>query len=328
MTPRGERAVCVPSRAGIHGGMGRGFRHEALLYRDEREFLDGVVPFVEDGLAGDEPVLVALADEKVALLERELGSAAADVQFVDMTPLGRNPARIIPVWRQFVAAAAPARAMRGIGEPAWPGRSDAEFIECDHHESLLNRAFAEAAGFTLLCPYDAAGLPGEVLEGARRNHPRLIEDGRRQGSDAYLHPDVAPAPLKAALPPPATEPVQMAFRSDDLAAIRRLVGERAESAGLDPSRQTDLVFSVNELAANSIRHGGGAGTVRVWRDDLGLHSEVLDAGTIDDPLAGRARPSASQENGRGLWLVNQLCDLVQLRSGPAGTVARVTMRLS
>lgn len=53
--------------------------------------------------------------------------------------------------------------------------------------------------------------------------------------------------------------------------------------------------------------------------------DVSDRGWIRQPLAGRARPSVDLESGRGLWMVNQLCDLVQLRSSPAGTVVRLHM---
>jgi len=35
-------------------------------------------------------------------------------------------------------------------------------------------------------------------------------------------------------------------------------------------------------------------------------------------------PSPEQEGGRGVYLVNQLCDLVQLRSSAEGTTIRVT----
>jgi anti-sigma regulatory factor (Ser/Thr protein kinase) len=38
-------------------------------------------------------------------------------------------------------------------------------------------------------------------------------------------------------------------------------------------------------------------------------------------------PDGEQEGGRGLWLINQLCDLVQLRSSPEGTSVRMSMRL-
>jgi hypothetical protein len=54
---------------------------------------------------------------------------------------------------------------------------------------------------------------------------------------------------------------------------------------------------------------------------------VSDAGHFDDPLVGRIRPTPVQLYGRGLWLVNQFCDLVQIRSAGDGSVVRVHMRL-
>jgi len=44
-------------------------------------------------------------------------------------------------------------------------------------------------------------------------------------------------------------------------------------------------------------------------------------------LVGRLPPPVDQYGGRGLWLVNQLCDLAQIRSSPDGTVVRVRMQL-
>jgi anti-sigma regulatory factor (Ser/Thr protein kinase) len=35
-------------------------------------------------------------------------------------------------------------------------------------------------------------------------------------------------------------------------------------------------------------------------------------------------PAPDREGGRGLYLVNQLCDLVQVRSSDQGTTVRVT----
>jgi hypothetical protein len=49
---------------------------------------------------------------------------------------------------------------------------------------------------------------------------------------------------------------------------------------------------------------------------------------IDDPLAGRERPAGLHDGGRGLWMVNHLCDLVQVRSSPAGTVVRLRLDLT
>ena len=87
------------------------------------------------------------------------------------------------------------------------------------------------------------------------------------------------------------------------------------------------MLAVDELATNSLRYVGGA-TVRSWVDDGTLLFEVEDTGHIADPLAGRELPHARALGGRGLYLVNQLCDLVQLRSSPGRSVVRLHVYLS
>jgi anti-sigma regulatory factor (Ser/Thr protein kinase) len=70
-------------------------------------------------------------------------------------------------------------------------------------------------------------------------------------------------------------------------------------------------------------HAGGAGVLRIWRDDTALVCEVQDEGQITDPLAGRHPDSPDAESGHGLRIANELCDLVELRSGPWGTIVRL-----
>jgi hypothetical protein len=68
--------------------------------------------------------------------------------------------------------------------------------------------------------------------------------------------------------------------------------------------------------------------VRIWREDGAVLCEVAGPGRFDDPLAGRRRPLPTEVRGRGLWIVNQLCDLVQLRNRPDGNVVRIRLDLS
>ena len=77
-----------------------------------------------------------------------------------------------------------------------------------------------------------------------------------------------------------------------------------------------------------MRHGGGGGTLRAWQEPDALICEVRDRGRLEDPLVGRRRPSGAQVGGYGLWLANQVCDLVQLRSHEHGSTVRVHMRTS
>ena len=82
-----------------------------------------MVPFIRDGLAREEPVMVAVAQPRLRALQSALGPDADTVRFADMADLGANPARIIPAWREFTQQhAGPGRPVRGIGEPIWAGR--------------------------------------------------------------------------------------------------------------------------------------------------------------------------------------------------------------
>ena len=103
--------------------------------------------------------------------------------------------------------------------------------------------------------------------------------------------------------------------------------EQATAARMHPSRMPDLVLAVTELGANSARHGGGHGLLRIWRDGRRLVCDVGDNGRIVDPLAGRRRPELGQIGGYGLWLANQVCELVQIRAFETGGVVRLHVGL-
>lgn len=306
-----------------------GFRHEALLYAGREEFVQRVSRFVRDSLEQGEPVLVAVSERKIGALRAVLGAdaAAAGAFFVDMEELGRNPARIIPAWRDFVAEHGSADRARGVGEPVWPGRSAAELAECERHELLLNLAFANGPTWWLLCPYDTGALDARAVDAAFRTHPYVREGDGAARSAAYRGPDAAFALFAEPLPPsPAGPSLTLEFESGPLAPIRAIVAREATLAGLERARVDDLVLAVHEAASNSLRHGGGRGSLHAWREDGSLVFEIRDGGSIADPLCGRHRPGAADPDGRGLWLANQLCDLVQVRSSASGSVVRILMR--
>jgi anti-sigma regulatory factor (Ser/Thr protein kinase) len=300
-----------------------GFRHEALIYGDPDEFLAGTAPFLRAALEAGEPALVAVSDRNTELLEGELGADGGEICFAPMEELGRNPARIIPFWRDFVDAQG-GRPVRGIGEPVWPGRGAAEIDECQRHESLLNVAFSPPPAWSLLCPYDSA-LPDEVLARVSHSHPIVARAGASEQSSEYL----AECDCFAGELPRRPHGVEaFAFDRDRLFDVRRRVESAAEQAGMAAPAVADLVVAASELAANSVCHGGGAGTLRIWREPECLLVEFEDEGTVEKPLAGRLRPTLTQEGGRGLWLVNQLCELVQIRSSARGTAVRLQTALN
>lgn len=302
----------------------QGFRHEAVLYAGEREFVGAATSFLRDAVSAGEPTLVAVPGEKIEALRANVDGDGI-VLFADMKEIGTNPARIIPAWRRF-AAEHDGRPLRGIGEPVWPGRTEAELVECQRHESLLNLAFADASAFWLVCPYDVEGLGADVIDEARRTHPFVITDRAQRQSAAYHGLGAVTAPFDDPLPEPSDEPATLGFGPRQLAEVRAFVSRHAAEAGLAAERIEDLVLVANELATNSVLYGGADGTARIWCDDDALICEVRDAGIIHDPLIGRLEPGTTQQGGRGLWMANQLCDLVQVRSSSAGTVVRIHLR--
>jgi len=305
-----------------------GFRHEAMRYEGDDEFLTGTLRFLREGLARGERAMVVVSPRKIALLRTALGADAERVRFADMRRVGANPARIIPAWTLFLReAGGDGRTLRGVGEPVHAERSEAELVECERHESLLNLAFAHAADFRLLCPYDVSALDASTLARVHCTHPLVHDvDGRVRRSTAFMGLAVAAEPCRATLLSAPADAQTIPVMPAGLVALRAVVARRAARAGLTPQRREDLVLAINELATNSIRHGGGAGTLTIWETPDALVCQVTDAGRLADPLAGRNLPEPDQTGCYGLWLVNQLCDLVEQRTLPRGNLVRVSMR--
>ncbi len=304
---------------------GSGFGHEAMLYDGRADFIRRSLPFIRDAINAKRPVLVAVDRWKIDELRRSLGADAAEVRFEDMVAIGRNPARIIPVWRAFVDDHGESvGGTRGIGEPIWAARSSDELVECERHEALLNLAFAAPPNaLQLMCPYDIGSLPATVIEEARRNHPVVTEEGVSRPSSTYVDLASIGQPYDAPLPDPVEVPVEMRFDEEHLSELRAFVRAQAFGRGVSAARVPDLVLAVDETATNSIRYGGGSGSLRIWSQDQKVICEVRDLGVIPQPLAGRVKPDPTEPAGFGLWLANQMCDLVQMRTSPAGSSVRL-----
>jgi anti-sigma regulatory factor (Ser/Thr protein kinase) len=309
---------------GVVAAAADGLSHHALFYRDQREFLTCAAGFAHDGLARSEPVFIALPGSKGRLVGERLGQDSGHVAYADMAETGRNPARIIPAVRSFIDEHAGLR-IRFVEEPVWPGRSAEERYEVARHEALINFAFAGVAA-SILCLYASDGLADSVTGTVRRTHPEILTDGHEQASASYAGADGKALAFERPLPAPPAAAEVISYLSD-LRPMRRLVEGYAGRNGLSDERTANLVLAASELAANTLRHTSGGGTLRIWHTRFEILCQVEDEGWITDPLAGRRRRPAI-DPGHGLWLVNQVCDLVQLRSGRAGTTVRLHMRRS
>ncbi|MEU9146064.1 sensor histidine kinase [Streptomyces sp. NPDC048349] len=305
------------------------FVHPALFYQGQGQYLAGVGGFVRAALEADEPVLVAVPGPRLDALRESVGAGAGEVAWTDMTQLGRNPGRILASLQDFADRHA-GRPARIVGEPIWPGRSQAEVLEATRHEALINTAFAGRRA-TILCPYDVLGLPASVVSDARRTHPTLMENGKDLLSPDYADASSVCADCDHPLPEPDGGATSLDYAHGDLGEVRDHADAWARGTALSAARRGDLVLALSEAAANSLAHGGGTGTLRLWSSatGTGIVAEIRDGGRLADPLAGRRRPSlASVNGGRGLWMIHQLCDLVEIRASDSGLILRLHMATS
>ena len=281
------------------------------------------MPFVSDGLAAGEAVMVALVPEHADWVRSGLGAAqAAKVQFVDMAKLGRNPARIIPAWQAFLDEhSGDGRPARGIGEPIWAGRRPEEVLECQLHEALLNLSIDPKIPFWLVCPYDEEHLDASIIAEAHRSHPVITSRSSYQGSPAYGGQPHADAIFTAELVPIADPPVELVVTALTTGDAFTFVALRAASAGLWSDTVVNLADVVRELSVGSMKRGAQQAIVRTWDQPNSFVCEVCDSSVITDLRAGRRAPAADQDDA--LWWANRVGDLVQIRSSASGTTIRL-----
>jgi anti-sigma regulatory factor (Ser/Thr protein kinase) len=311
-----EDFVDDPARDGSGG-----LDHVALLYTSPRDLVTSFTEFLEAGQAEGAAMIVVATSQTIESL-RGTRVESEEVVLADVTRIGTNPGRILSALRMF-AHRHRDKPVRCLQELGWPGRASDELTEAINYEAVVGDAFIAPA--SMLCAYHER-LDAAIVTAAKHHHPKLWCEGRADDSG----PDAGDAvfPEKRELSPPPSQAARLTFR-DDQAGVRRFAASQAQRAGLSSKRVADVVMAVGELAANTLIHTTGKGILTSWVTTEELICQVSDSGQIDDPLAGTFRPDPrAPGTKRGLWLVHQVADLVQVRTGPAGTTTRLHMRLA
>jgi anti-sigma regulatory factor (Ser/Thr protein kinase) len=300
------------------------FIHRAMIYADERAFLDAAAPFLRDGLAADEVVLAIAPGSSLDLLRQALG--AVDVEFRDAAHWYSQPTRTIAAYSAFIDHN-PGRRIRVLAEPGWAGGTPAEVCEWTRYESIVNQAFAQIDA-SVLCLYDARTTAADVLDGALRTHPELLDESGPHTNEAYADPATVCAEIDGRpLPPVPADACAMPVDDIDLRRLRAFVGDHAERHGVSSARLHDLLVATTEVATNAIRHGVPPVTCRTWADNGDVVVDVTDGGHWrPESMPGFLPPDPFVRAGFGLWGVRMLCPLVQLRTGPDGTDIRLRVR--
>jgi hypothetical protein len=273
-------------------------------------------------MEANEPILIAQPPARLNRL-RELLPRAGEVTYVDLSIAGRNPGRIIPwVLHDFILKH-PLRRVRIVCEPVWPSRTVPAYAACVQHEALLNLALISYDA-KVLCAYDITRLPPHAIDDSHRTHP-LVQYGTGpvRANDEYTASGLA-SMIDQPLEPAPPGAAWTTFGWNDLRLLRDQVELRALSAGLTPNQVAAAKLAVTEAASNAVRHGGGIGTLRLWLEAPYLVLDVNSPLPLSDPLAGRLQPAPDSVKGRGLALINHVCDLVRLHgTGPLGTTIRM-----
>ena len=117
--------------------------------------------------------------------------------------------------------------------------------------------------------------------------------------------------------------LELAADADELAGLRRRLRAWLEDAGADREEVQDIVLAACEAAANAVEHAYGPGEATFAVSAQIAHGEV----TIEVRDRGTWRPQRDKKRGRGLGVMRETMDEVEVNSGEEGTNVRLRRRL-
>ncbi|SDW48333.1 MEDS: MEthanogen/methylotroph, DcmR Sensory domain [Amycolatopsis xylanica] len=287
--------------------MDSGFRHQGCVYGSDAEFLAMAVPFAEDGLRDEEPVLVATTAANVALLRAALGAGADRLDYAE------RPDAVRRYWSRR-GPAVPGARVRILSEQTWTGRSRRKVIASQRWEAKLNVLLA-GTRIWMICPYDTRVVEPGIVEGARRTHPECVVGRRTEPSAQFIAPEEF---ARSQTSPPAPGSAADLFRFEgDLVAVRRHVLEKATPILVAENTVAMFDIAVGEVLAKLVERG--VGRVTVWvRAAAG---RVVCTLHTDQPL----RPPALHQADAGLWMSNQICEWLDISSDADGCTIELAM---
>jgi CheY-like chemotaxis protein len=169
---------------------GHGCRHEALVYSSPDELAAATLPFIREGLARDEQVLVVLREEGRAVLEQALGADAARIELADAVPWYQSPEHAFQQYTEYIddRLARGASRVRVVAEVIWPqSLAEAEVAAWKRYEAEISAGLA-AVPVSFICTYHAQELPTAIVADAQRTHPVLRTAEGARPSARYAPP--------------------------------------------------------------------------------------------------------------------------------------------
>ena len=299
------------------------YTHRALFYETDDELVARLVPFVADGIARDERVVVVVNAATGAKLRREL-RPSAEFDLWDANEVYTFPVRTLAAYVDTVVASTErGRRIRVAGEPPWFGRSSLEVAEWTCVEAACNVVFA-GADLEMLCPYNTSILDPSIISAAQRTHPE-IQRGEGVSASSVFDPFSHQSSVRhSALPPrPGSYEQISIFSAADFSAVMSFVEGFGRGRGMAERRVGDLETAVRELIEHAVDYRTGPAVLRLWTTGEDLVCEVESGGSYMSPFAGYVPSSVSVAAADGLWRAGQSSDLVAVREHDGNSTVRI-----
>ena len=315
---------------GVVPAPGPRYVHDALFFSCPDELAAATVPFVQQGLAAGDAVVVTASPATADVVRTAVDDDRVRVVAWVEAYARRTPAAVT-AFRRLAdeLTATGARRVRVLGETDF-GRTEREQLEWQRYEAVVNHALADWPLWGL-CLFDTTRLPDQVLESVARTHPTVVTVSSRTPNPRFVDPaeylrglPVPVEPLQATAPRLAVDEVT------DPIALRHAVASALAAVGGPREVVEDFLLAVDETTSNAVRHGGPPLGLRLWTSADRVVCAVTDHGAgLDDPFAGYgpAHGEDLSRGGMGVWLARQLCDHVDISSGPDGVTVRLTTAL-
>ncbi|MGQ0573196.1 MAG: anti-sigma factor RsbA family regulatory protein [Pseudonocardia sp.] len=307
----------------------RALEHQALPFDDVDDLVGDVAGVAAEALERDEPVVAVFPEELTGRIRERLGHAAADVEVLPYDRCYDAAPRALARFVDTVTGHADrGRRPTLMGGSLLVPRRPEDLLGWMQMEAVLNDALI-GVDARLVCCHPRAAYGAWADAAALATHPTVLVDRTPTPSDGYLRATAFLAANPEPVPPSLCEPAaSVRFGLPGLRAARRLVGEHAARSGLPGGRVEELVMAVNEAVSNTVEHGPGTGTLRIWAGERAVTCEVHDTGGFDQPHLGLLPPAPSAPRGRGLWLIRQLPDRTRWWRDDTGTTIRMSMHVA
>lgn len=302
--------------------------HEALFYSSAQGLVDAAAPFLRDGFAVGDDVVLICTDENNRAVAEALGDDDRII-YLPRPEVYQEALTAVMYYRDFMRGRlrSGSRQVRLVGQADF-GTDSRSWDEWRRFEALCNHALSPFPLWSL-CAYDTETLPDTVIATGELGHPYIRRGGTRGSNPAYVDPaELMGLPGNDLEPLPDIEPAMTIAEASDLRSFHHQLRELLQSERVTSEKVDDLVLSVNEVVTNGIRHGLPPVTVSVWLSASRIVCTVSDHGPgFDDPFLGYlpGGEDTLPEGQFGLWLARRLCDDLVTSRTPEGFTVRLVM---